>query len=177
MSLTSEDIGAIVAAFESSDWTELSLQLGETRLDLSRSGTPPLGATPATVPASTPAARPAPAAGPTPPDTATPTGSSPEPAPAPTPTVASTHSEVTAGTVEVLAPTIGLFWRSPQPGAPPFVEVGQRVEPDDTVCIVEVMKLMSHVKAGTAGTVMSVPVENGAMVEHGDILLVIEPAG
>lgn len=175
MSLTSEDIGAIVAAFESSDWTELSLQLGETRLDLSRSGTPPLAAASATVSTPVPATGPAPAAGPTPPDTAPPTVSSPDPVPAPTPT--STHPETSADTVEVLAPTIGLFWRSPQPGAPPFVEVGQRVEPDDTVCIVEVMKLMSHVKAGTAGTVLSVPVENGAMVEHGDILLVIEPAG
>ncbi len=73
----------------------------------------------------------------------------------------------------MLAPTLGLFWCSPQPGAPPFVEVGQRVGPDDTVCIVEVMKLMSHVKAGVAGVVAAIPVENGAMVEHGDTLVVI----
>ena len=46
---------------------------------------------------------------------------------------------------------------------------------DDTVAIVEVMKLMSHVKAGVAGTVVAVLVENGAMVEHGDTLVLIAP--
>ena len=70
----------------------------------------------------------------------------------------------------VTAPSVGLFWRSPKPGAPPFVEVGDEVGPDDTVCIVEVMKLMNHVRAGTAGTVRAVHPENGQMVEHGDPL-------
>jgi biotin carboxyl carrier protein len=68
-----------------------------------------------------------------------------------------------------------LFWRSPKPGAPPFVEVGDEVGPDDTVCIVEVMKLMNHVRAGTAGTVRAVHPENGQMVEHGDPLFTIGP--
>jgi acetyl-CoA carboxylase biotin carboxyl carrier protein len=77
----------------------------------------------------------------------------------------------------VTAPSVGLFWRSPKPGAPPFVEVGDEVRPDDTVCIVEVMKLMNHVRAGVAGTVRAVHPENGQMVEHGDPLFTIEPAG
>jgi acetyl-CoA carboxylase biotin carboxyl carrier protein len=77
----------------------------------------------------------------------------------------------------VTAPSVGLFWRSPKPGAPPFVEVGDEVGPDDTVCIVEVMKLMNHVRAGVAGTVAAVHPENGQMVEHGDPLFTIEPAG
>jgi acetyl-CoA carboxylase biotin carboxyl carrier protein len=75
----------------------------------------------------------------------------------------------------VTAPSVGLFWRSPKPGAPPFVEVGDEVGPDDTVCIVEVMKLMNHVRAGTAGTVRAVHPENGQMVEHGDPLFTIGP--
>jgi acetyl-CoA carboxylase biotin carboxyl carrier protein len=77
----------------------------------------------------------------------------------------------------VTAPSVGLFWRSPKPGAPPFVDVGDEVRADDTVCIVEVMKLMNHVRAGVAGTVRAVHPENGQMVEHGDPLFTIEPAG
>lgn len=75
----------------------------------------------------------------------------------------------------VTSPSLGLFWRSPQPGAPPFVEVGMRVDAEDTVCIVEVMKLMNHVKAGVSGTVVAIEVENGAMVEFGAPLVIIEP--
>lgn len=164
MSLTPEDIGAIVAAFEASTWTELSLQLGETRLELSRSGAPPHAAASATPPVTAPPSTP-------------PVGAVPAPIPEPVAeTVVQAHPAPTHGMVEVLAPTLGLFWRCPQPGAPPFVEVGQQVEPDDTVCIVEVMKLMSHVKAGIAGTVVGIPVENGSVVEYGDSLVVIEPA-
>lgn len=75
----------------------------------------------------------------------------------------------------VKASSIGVFWRSPQPGAPPFVEVGDVVEPDTTVCILEVMKLMTHVKAGTQGVVRAIHVDNGGMVEFGDALMSIDP--
>ena len=71
---------------------------------------------------------------------------------------------------------MGLFWRAPSPGAPPFVELGGRVAAGDTVAIVEVMKLMNHVRAGVAGTVLAVHPENGQMVEHGDPLFTVEPA-
>ncbi len=161
MSLTPEDIRAIVTAFEASDWSELSLQHGETQLQLSRTGRPSLTAEPVHSPA--------------------PVISSVEPEPAPAAPNASPAAPTEqppvppAEGVAVLAPTLGLFWSSPQPGAPPFVEVGQRVGPDDTVCIVEVMKLMSHVKAGVAGVIAAIPVENGAMVEHGETLVVIAP--
>jgi acetyl-CoA carboxylase biotin carboxyl carrier protein len=75
----------------------------------------------------------------------------------------------------VTAPSIGLFWRSPKPGAPPFVEVGDRVQADDTVCIIEVMKLMTHVPAGVTGVVRTIHVSNGDMVEHGMPLVDVEP--
>ncbi len=164
MSLTPEDIRAIVTAFEASDWSELSLQHGETQLQMSRTGAPPVTVEPVSSPAVI-----------APPAATLPAASAPPAAPAvASPTVAdSSPAAPAAEGVAVLAPTLGLFWCSPQPGAPPFVEVGQRVGPDDTVCIVEVMKLMSHVKAGVAGVVAAIPVENGAMVEHGDTLVVI----
>ena len=57
------------------------------------------------------------------------------------------------------------------------MEVGQQVEPGDTVCIIEVMKLMNHVSAGVSGTVVAIVPDNGAVVEFGDPLIIIEPAG
>lgn len=167
MSLTPDDIRAIVTAFEGSDWSQLSVRHGTTRVDLSRTGQPIAGLDAPPSPAAVAAPAPAPAS---------------SPAPVEQPAVSAAHAAPAASPdpaegEAVLAPTVGLFWRSPQPGAPTFVEVGQRVEADDTVCIVEVMKLMSHVKAGIAGVVVAVPVENGAMVEHGDTLVVIAPEG
>lgn len=167
MSLPPEDIRAIVSAFDASDWSELLLQYGDTRLEMSRTGARTLSSPPS--PPSTPPFVPAPLEAPSP----APAAPAPSPSAPVTPTLSGPTS-VPDG-VAVLAPTVGLFWSSPQPGAPPFVEVGQHVRPDDTVCIVEVMKLMSHVKAGIAGIIVAVPVENGAMVEHGDTLIIIAP--
>jgi acetyl-CoA carboxylase biotin carboxyl carrier protein len=75
----------------------------------------------------------------------------------------------------IKAPMVGTFYRSPSPGAPPFVEPGARVERDTVVCIIEVMKLMNSIRAGVSGTVREIRVENGEPVEFGQVLLVIEP--
>ncbi|MBI4591517.1 MAG: acetyl-CoA carboxylase biotin carboxyl carrier protein [Candidatus Rokubacteria bacterium] len=82
---------------------------------------------------------------------------------------------VRQGGVEVKAPMVGTFYRAPAPGAPPFVEVGSQVTEDDTMCIIEVMKLMNSIKAGCRGRVVEICAENGAMVEFGQTLMVIEP--
>lgn len=79
------------------------------------------------------------------------------------------------GLVTVRAPMLGMFYRAPSPGERPFVEVGDQISPDDTVCLVEVMKLFNSVKAEVAGTVTSILAENGAMVEYGQPLILIEP--
>jgi acetyl-CoA carboxylase biotin carboxyl carrier protein len=76
----------------------------------------------------------------------------------------------------VKAPMVGTFYRAPGPDKPPFVEVGQHVEPDTIVCIIEVMKLMNSIEAGVAGVVKEIFVENGAGVEYGTPLVAIEPA-
>jgi acetyl-CoA carboxylase biotin carboxyl carrier protein len=78
------------------------------------------------------------------------------------------------GLVAVRAPMLGTFYRAPSPGERPFVEVGNKVSPNDTVCLVEVMKLFNSIKAGVAGTIVKIQVENGTMVEYGQILLLIE---
>ena len=80
------------------------------------------------------------------------------------------------GMIAVRAPMLGTFYRSPAPGEPPFVEVGDTVGAEDTVCLVEVMKLFTSVKAGVAGTIVKIEVENGNMVEHAQVLFLIEAA-
>jgi acetyl-CoA carboxylase biotin carboxyl carrier protein len=73
------------------------------------------------------------------------------------------------------APSVGLFWRAPAPGAPPFVEVGSRVAAGDTLAIVEVMKLMNHVVSPVDGVVVGILVENGAPVEFGQPIVAVDP--
>lgn len=81
------------------------------------------------------------------------------------------------GLVGVECPMTGAFYRAPAPDAPPFVEVGGRVSADDTVCIVDVMKLFNSIPAGVAGTVVEICAENEARVEAGQPLMWIDPAG
>jgi acetyl-CoA carboxylase biotin carboxyl carrier protein len=76
----------------------------------------------------------------------------------------------------VLAPLVGTFYRAPQPGAKPFVEVGDRVDAGQTVCIVEAMKMMNEVCASEAGTVAEIAVENGEWVEFEQVLVYLEQA-
>ena len=76
----------------------------------------------------------------------------------------------------IRAPMVGTFYRSPEPGAPPFIDVGAKVKADTTVCIIEVMKLMNSVAAGVKGTVTHVFAENAQMVEYGQPLIAIRPA-
>ena len=72
----------------------------------------------------------------------------------------------------MLAPLVGTFYSSAQPGAKPFVEVGTSVEPGETVCIVEAMKMMNEVAAGEGGKVAEILVENGDWVEFEQVLTV-----
>ena len=80
------------------------------------------------------------------------------------------------GLLTIEAPMLGTFYRAEAPGEPPFVEVGSRVEPDTTVCIIEVMKMMNSVPAGMAGTVVEICSKNGELVEYGAALFRVEPA-
>ncbi len=74
----------------------------------------------------------------------------------------------------VTSPMVGTFYRAPSPGAKPFVELGQRVEVGDTLCIIEAMKILNQIEADKAGVIVDIPVENGQPVEYGETLFVIE---
>ena len=80
------------------------------------------------------------------------------------------------GLATITAPMLGTFYRAEAPGKPPFVEVGAHVVPDTIVCIIEVMKMMNSVTAGTTGTIAEVVPENAELVEYGQPLFRVEPA-
>jgi acetyl-CoA carboxylase biotin carboxyl carrier protein len=75
----------------------------------------------------------------------------------------------------VTSPMVGTAYRSPEPGAPPFVEVGTRVSAGQTILIIEAMKTMNQIPSPRAGTVIAILVEDGQPVEYGEPLAVIEP--
>lgn len=144
--LTREDIDYILKLVDGSDFEELTLEMGDLKLELRKAGAPaPLA----------PSAEPA---------------STPRPAPAP-----ATPPELTGEGLDVPAPLLGIFYHAPKPGAPPFVTVGDRVGPDSVIGIIEVMKLMNQVTAGVTGLVTEIVAPNGEMVEHGQTLIRVKP--
>jgi acetyl-CoA carboxylase biotin carboxyl carrier protein len=74
----------------------------------------------------------------------------------------------------VKSPIVGTFYRSAEPGAPAFVEVGERVKKDQVLCIIEAMKLMNEITSEYDGEIVSVYVENGKPVQYGERLFAIK---
>jgi acetyl-CoA carboxylase biotin carboxyl carrier protein len=98
------------------------------------------------------------------------------PAATPAPADAPADDGAADGLAVVRAPLPGTFYRAPQPGAPPFVEVGATVQADTVIGIVETMKMMNSVPAGVAGEVVAILVGNGTMVAKDGVLLRVRPA-
>ena len=106
----------------------------------------------------------------------------PAPAPAsaaPAPLAAEAPSDATAehkddDGFEVTAPMVGTFYAASSPGAAPYVQVGDRVNEGDTLCIIEAMKMMNQIEADVSGVVKSIRIQNGEPVEYGQVLFVID---
>ena len=75
----------------------------------------------------------------------------------------------------VKSPIVGTFYEAPKPGDPPFVKVGDAVEPGHVLCIIESMKLMNEIESDIAGTIVAKLMENGRPVEYGEALFAIRP--
>jgi acetyl-CoA carboxylase biotin carboxyl carrier protein len=164
MEMTPDTIKALLDAFDRSDWREMTVTVGADRLHVSRDSSPN-------------GAQPLEAVAPPPPPAGPPAAAAPEPAPAPAEEPAPARLDPTSDGTLIESPSVGLFWRAPGPGAPPFVEVGQEVSAGDTVAIVEVMKLMNHAASPVDGVVVEILVENGAAVEFGQGIVVVDPEG
>jgi acetyl-CoA carboxylase biotin carboxyl carrier protein len=99
------------------------------------------------------------------------------PAPAPIAAAPPPAAEETALELAVVkSPIVGTFYRSAEPGAAPFVEVGQHVKKDEVLCIIEAMKLMNEITSEYDGEIVSVYVENGKPVQYGERLFAIKTA-
>lgn len=78
-------------------------------------------------------------------------------------------------TIEIKAPMVGTFYRAPSPEAPPYVEVGQIIEPGGVICIIEAMKLMNEIKSEVKGKILEILVDNAEPVEFGQPIFLVEP--
>jgi acetyl-CoA carboxylase biotin carboxyl carrier protein len=153
LTLTAKDVAEIMRLLEESSFESLTLELDGVKLSLQRNST---GSAPK--PPDQPAASPV---------------ASPVPVKAITRAKAKAPSE--PGLAEVTSPLLGIFYRAPRPGEPPFVQIGSKVDEGTVIGIVEVMKLMNSVRAGVKGTIVEILCQNGALVEYGDVLLRVRP--
>jgi acetyl-CoA carboxylase biotin carboxyl carrier protein len=165
-----EDIEALLEAFDNSEWEELRLKIEGLEVFLSKK---PVARTSPAPPIGHHASHPAPftpmhatALSAAPHATALASGAA---------KAKPFSAEAPDHWVAVRAPNLGTFYRAPKPGAPPYVSVGQRVDAETEVCLIEVMKLFTSVLAGVAGTVRKVLVEDADLVEYDQPLFLIEP--
>ena len=154
----------LVRRLEGSTVERLVVAAGDTRIEIERSS-----------PGGAPLAAPPPAEAP-----ALPANLAPGPGPGPGISpggrgASGAFAAITDDRVPVLAPLVGTFYRSSQPGAKPFVEEGSNVEAGAPVCIVEAMKMMNEVTAASGGKVVEFAVENGEPVEFEQVLMYLEP--
>jgi acetyl-CoA carboxylase biotin carboxyl carrier protein len=94
-------------------------------------------------------------------------------APAPTPAIETPKDKADPNLVLVKSPIVGTFYEGASPGSPPFVRVGERVQPGKVLCIIESMKLMNEIESETAGIIESKLVMNGQPVEYGEALFAV----
>ena len=163
--LTHEDVRKILAIIDSIGDCTVRLELGDIKLHMTRGAEVQALAPPAAaaVPVTGPVAA-APVAAPVP------------PVAKPAQAAQGKHAgQIPDGAVAITAPSSGTFYRAASPDAKPFVEVGDRVEASDTVGIFDVMKLFISLSAGVTGSVAAILVENQAVVEQGQPLVLIEP--
>lgn len=172
MDLNEDDVIQIIRYLEESDFNELRLQIGDLRIAVNRSGSlspSPEVDQPMTSPAPPPVYSPPPSPQPVEESPLAPVSNAPEPQPV---------AEETANQeqlVSITSPMLGTFYKAPKPGEPPFVEVGTVVDEDTTVCIIEVMKLFSTIKAEKRGRIARVCVDDGQLVEYRQTLFMLDP--
>ena len=146
MELTDEDVREIIDLIDSSKFDYFEIEYRGLKLTVSKTTVAPARtAAPATAPA-------------------------PEPALGPR-----KHREIPAGLAAIPAPMVGTFYPAPEPGAPPFVRAGDRVEPDTTVGLIEVMKVFTAVTAGIGGTIADALAGDSRGVEYGEPLFLVRP--
>jgi acetyl-CoA carboxylase biotin carboxyl carrier protein len=157
--LPDQDLEALIASFERSDWRDMHLRMDGVELVLSKDREPRIERAPSLgLPQSVRDHLPA-----------------SQPKQTVSPPKEPIEVEIPDGWLQIKSPTLGTFYRSPTPGTPPFIEVGQNVTAGTEVCLIEVMKLFTTVQAGTAGTIRKIYPTDAELVEFDQPLFLIEP--
>jgi acetyl-CoA carboxylase biotin carboxyl carrier protein len=159
VSLSYDEIAEILKIIDGSSCDELIVETGDIKLVVRRNN----AGAPVAPASSNLAASPAIVA-----------PASVKPAP-PAPSSAARVLEKAPHQIEVMAPMVGTFYRSPSPDAPPFVEIGSTVRKGEPLCLIEVMKLFTTIKGEHDGRIVQIGAENAELVEYGRTLFVIEP--
>jgi acetyl-CoA carboxylase biotin carboxyl carrier protein len=148
-----EEITKLVSFLEEKNLTQFELEVEGFKIKISRALSVP--AAPAKVPGPDPSARPEPA----------------QPAAQATPST----SEALDQFHYITSPMVGTFYRAPNPTSPSFIEIGEEVKKNQTLCIIEAMKLMNEIESDVDGVITEIYVENGKPVEYGQRLFAIQP--
>jgi acetyl-CoA carboxylase biotin carboxyl carrier protein len=161
MELTEDDVLHILKLIDESKFDYFQLEVGELKITVSKGEPIPVTSTTQNIslaPASAPSS------------------AKPASSPAAAPTAqAAKPVAIPEGMRPITAPLLGTFYVAPEPGAPPFVKVGQQITEDTTVGLIEVMKVFSSVRATVAGTIVEVVAQNGQFVEFGQTLFIVKP--
>jgi acetyl-CoA carboxylase biotin carboxyl carrier protein len=155
--LDARDIETLLELFDRSDWRELRLEMPGLELFVSKDRASLRGER-----------RPA---------SSVTTDAAPAVAAPPTESAGPAQLRIPPGWTAIRAPSLGTFYRAAKPGSPPLIEIGQVVQPQTEVCLVEVMKLFTGVQAGIAGVVREVLVSDGELVEYEQPLFLVDPGG
>jgi acetyl-CoA carboxylase biotin carboxyl carrier protein len=147
-----DDIERILELVREHDLTEFELEREGLKIRVRKAG----GSAPHTVVQQAPAA------------------AAPPVSPAPVLSAATPVDDEELELAVVKSPIVGTFYRAAEPGAPPFVNVGERVKKDQVLCIIEAMKLMNEITSEYEGEIVSVYVENGKPVQYGERLFAIK---
>lgn len=160
--MTIEEIRELIQLVGETGVAELEVQRGENRVRIRRTSAEPVRE-PIYITAGVPPGQPA--ASPSAAHSAPPRARSTEPAP----------PEVDESLINVKSPIVGTFYEASAPGSPPFVQIGDHVEPGKVLCIIESMKLMNEIECEVTGVIEGRLVQNGQPVEYGEALFAIRP--
>ena len=158
--LSEDDVLQILKLIDESHFDYFQLEVGDLKITVSKGDAIPAGAAPQVNAA--PAAAPAAAL-------------APKPAAQAAAPQAAKPAVIPEGMAPITTPLLGTFYVAPEPGAPPFVKVGQAITEDTTVGLIEVMKVFNSVRAGVKGTIVEVVAQNGQFVEFGQTLFIVKP--
>jgi acetyl-CoA carboxylase biotin carboxyl carrier protein len=161
MELTEDDVLHILKLIDESKFDYFQLEVGELKITVSKGEPIPLTSAPQTT-----TGAPVPSAAAPKPAASTAAASS---------TPAAKPVTIPEGMLPITAPLLGTFYVAPEPGAPPFVKVGQQITEDTTVGLIEVMKVFNSVRAAVSGTIVEAVAQNGQFVEFGQTLFIVKP--